>query len=199
MKAYFHSTLISLILLLTPALDCFAGGREFTVTTLSDSEITGELLSVRPDAILLLPRVNRMMMRDPLSVSNLNNVNKILVANIKVLHANADRHTGAGVVWGGLAGLAVGIFVGQAVHGEHSHSLGPDIPGAQVAAGMACVVAGAVAGGIIGNKASDEEINLIRPDANALLQLKRYARYPHGELEILLHANGTAELSTCVK
>ena len=91
---------ITLIIFLCPSVqasDCIAGVREFPVTAVSDSEITGALPSVRADAMLLLPGVN---MGEVMAASHIGGIVRVSFACVKAVHANADTRTGTGGITG---------------------------------------------------------------------------------------------------
>ncbi|MBI1805063.1 MAG: hypothetical protein HY033_08895 [Ignavibacteriae bacterium] len=161
---------VSLTVLLMIAYNTLlAGGREITIATRSGQKITGELLSARPNELLLSYGED---IDDALLAQNTNLILRVPAVDIETVRAEGHSN----VLIGMAIGTGVGLLTGEKIAGSiHDNGKQWDFSG--IGIGIGLIFVGLVGGTIVGAATSSGDIDIEEPQAGALMELKSEARY----------------------
>ncbi len=150
-------------------------GRKIRVVTTSGGEKTGELLSVRPDEILIYPVPG---VQDSLLAGQTGWIQRVPVTDISRVEATGESRILQGLAFGFAVGAVGGGIAGLADGDDPPGFLSMTAEGKAVLGGFVFGALGGVVGGIIGIAASTPGVNISHFRAGDLARLKQLARYP---------------------
>ncbi len=153
-------------------------GAKITLSIKNGEKVSGELLSVRDNTMIICTKYSATEEE----LTNLTyRITIIQYDEIKKLTIKGDSYIWTGIGYGASGGILIGAMVGYTIAVEEK-SFGVEILGL----GVIGLIVGAIAGGIIGNANSTDEIILsdISPKYDMSL-LKSLSRYPDNEPEYL--------------
>lgn len=161
-----------LVLVLSPAL--FAYGARVTVTLISGEKITGEILAVRGETLLVSKRI---WLREESLERKLDGVCLIRKEDIQECVLLGESHAGEGIGMGLMAGLCVGILVNFKPKAELPFSGGLDSVEMNQPMLIVFPLLCAGLGAIAGIAASTKDVDVTRDLSKGLKYLMQFARY----------------------
>ncbi len=162
-------------------------GRKIEVLTRSGGKKTGELLSVRPDEILLYPVPG---VQDTLLAEQTGWIQRVPVTDISEVDAAGESRCLEGLGIGLAVGVVGGVIVGLASGDDPPGFLSMTAEGKAFLGSVVFGAAGTLAGGIIGIAASTPDVNISHFRADDVARLKQLARYSVVEPQWLKNVRG---------